>query len=211
MKLRTLLVSTVTASCLMAAGCATEEELAGSTARTAPANPFELTIEGVGTFEGRAEYEVSEPVAGFVPTPRLVLHGQAKGSSAVMRLGQQTPGDIAPAYDFPALENAFLVELDGKAFEGRFGAVQVAVDGKLEGSFELESVDVDGADRVMMKGHFAADRLFLNCNRVATGKSGSTPGQTGDGSDALIWEPDTHVESAFCNSMRDRLGALYGG
>ncbi|MCA9542587.1 MAG: hypothetical protein KC620_27010, partial [Myxococcales bacterium] len=78
MKLRTLLVSTVTASCLMAAGCATEEELAGSTARTAPANPFELTIEGVGTFEGRAEYEVSEPVAGYVPTPRLVLHGQAQ-------------------------------------------------------------------------------------------------------------------------------------
>ncbi len=211
MKLRPLLISSLTASCALLAGCAADLD-DGSTARVAPDEPFALTIDGVGDYAGRAEYEVSEPAEGFAPTPRLVLRAQAPASSVVLRLGQQAPGDIAEDYDFPALENAFLVELDGKAFEGRFGEVRLAVDGKLEGEFELESADIEGADQIMLRGSFSADRLFLNCNRLADEKSeGARPGQTGDGSDDLIWEPDTHLESAFCNAMRDRLGALYGG
>ena len=208
MKLRTLLV---TSSCLLALGCAAEVP-DGSPARTTPDNPFALTIEGVGVFEGRAEYEVSEPADDFVPVPRLVLHGleTLSSDSVVLRLGQQVPGTIDGTYDFPGLEHAFLVEIDGKAFEGKVGEVQVDLTGKLEGHFALESIDVDGADKVMLEGHFRADRLFLNCNRLTKGDSGNNPGQAGDGSH-LYWEPDTRLESSFCSQMRDALGGLYGG
>lgn len=209
MKLRTLLVP---ASCLLAFGCAAEGDVDPGTARAVPDAPFELTLEGVGVFHGRAEYEVSEPTDDYMPVPRLVLHGLESQSSdaVVLRLGQQNPGDIAADYDFPGAENAFIVEMHGKTFEGTVGEVQLDVTGKLLGSFALESTDLDGADKIMLEGHFRAERLFLNCNRLTKGNSGSSPGQAGDGSD-VYWEPDTQVESAFCGQMREALGALYGG
>lgn len=209
MKLRTLLVSS---SCLLALGCAAEGDVDPGVARTAPESPFELTLDGVGTFQGRAEYEVSEPTEDYMPVPRLVLHGLEADSSdaVVLRLGQQAPGDIAADYDFPGTENAFLVEIAGKTFEGTVGEVRLDVAGKLEGSLALESVDVDGADRVMLQGHFKAERLYLNCNRLTKGTGQGNPGRAGDGSD-LYWEPDTQIESAFCGQMRAALGALYGG
>lgn len=194
---------------LLAAACGTDDV---GPDRTAPESPFELTIDGVGVFEGRAEYEVSEPTEDYMPVPRLVLHGleSASSDSVVFRLGQHAPGAIDADYDFPAVDNAFLVEIDGKSFEGAVGEVRVDLDGKLEGHFALESVDVDGADKVMLEGHFRADRLFLNCNRLSKGTAANNPGSAGDGSD-LYWEPDPNPESDFCSRMRDALGALYGG
>lgn len=207
MKLRTILV---TSSCLLALGCAAEVD--DTTARTAPAHPFELTIDGVGIFEGRAEYEVSEPTDDYMPVPSLVLHGLQAGDdgAVVLKLGQSNPGDIAADYDFPGQENAFYVELEGKAFEGRVGAVRLDVDGKLEGRFELESADVDGPDKRMLQGRFAADQVFLNCNKLTDDKTVASPGRSDDGSE-VFWEPDTRHESPFCARMRDALGGLYGG
>lgn len=204
--------SSLLAVALVATGCAADDGLDDSTGRVAPPEPLALTIEGHGSYSGRAEYEVSEPVDGETAGAELLLSGirAATGEQVSLRLGQAEAGAIDTEYAFPARENAFLLQLDGKDYEGRFGAVQVDAEDKLIGEFELNSIDLDGEAEVMLKGSFSADRLYLNCNRLVTDKTGSHAGAATDG-DGAIWTPDTHLESAFCAAMRDRLGHLYGG
>lgn len=213
MKLQTLFAGT----CLLALGCAdyAEEDLG----RQAPDQPFAMTIEGLGTFEGRAEYEVSEPSADYLPTPELRLSGTRAGTDerVSLRLGQRSPGAIDGRYAFPDRDHAFQVEIHGKRYEGRIGEVVVDVSGKLSGDFHLESADLDSGEPLMLEGTFSAGLLYLNCNRLVEGDGkgaaapgGSSPGQATDGHD-VTWTPDAQLESAFCAAMRDELGALYGG
>lgn len=209
MNLRPSLLASI---CAAAFGCAAESDF-DDTSRHAPAEPLALTIEGYGAFEGRAEYEVSEPAGVYSPAPELVLSAARvdTGELVTLRLGQKAPGDIDQAYVFPARDHGFYLKVEGNEFEGQFGEVRLdESEGKLVGHFELSSTEKDGTSEIMLKGTFSADQLYLNCNRLADEAAGSNPGRATDGPD-VTWTPDAHLESSFCAAMRDRLGALYGG
>ena len=213
-----LIAAAFVLSGLMLGGCASEGDLIDDAeSRQPPAEPMALTIEGHGRFMGRAEYEVSEPAGDVVPDVELVLSAQRvdTGESVTMRLGQSVPGEVAEHYRFPANSNGFYVTLDGRQYEGHFGEVELdAVDGRLRGDFELDSLEVDekgemGGDGVMLRGMFSIDEVLLNCNRLVDDKGGSagSPGRAGDGA-GLTWTPDAHLESAFCSAMKSRLEDL---
>lgn len=203
MSMRAVLVAL---TCVAVIGCATEGDLDRQSARYAPAEPMALTIEGYGTFTGRAEYDVSEPSGDIVPTSELVLSGvHPTGETVTLRLGQQRAGAVEPSYAFPARDHAFLVQIDGLEYEGRFGTVTLDEQiGRLSGTFELSSTDLSGQGEKMLTGSFEADELHLNCNRLVHEAStgAGSPGQSSDGSE-LTWTPDTHLKSAFCAAMRD--------
>lgn len=218
MKSHAPLIAALALSGLTLGGCAAEGDLMDEAeARQTPAEPMALTIEGYGRFMGRAEYEVSEPAGEVVPDIELVLSAQRgdTGESVTLRLGQSVPGEVAEHYTFPARSNGFFVSLNGRHYEGHFGAVELdEVDGRLRGDFELDSLEVDekgemGDEGVMLRGVFSIDEVFLNCNRLVGEKGGSagSPGRAGDGTE-LTWTPDAHLESAFCSAMKSRLEEL---